>query len=374
MNILVVCYPSSGGSGIVGTSLGLEMAKRGHKVHFVTTEVPFRLMGSWKKNVFFHEVEQFEYPLFEVPPYSSALANKIFNVIMQNDIDVVHSHYAVPHSLSAFVAKEMAAQKGKKTKIVTTLHGTDVSIIGHDPILKDVVGFSLDKQDVVTSVSKAFSDEAKKLYDLKTKPEVIYNFVDIKPPKKDPKDLREVFGANKAKVITHMSNFRAVKRVEDVIKVFFKVQEKIDSRLMLIGDGPEQRTAYKLASELGIINKVHFLGLQSSIGKLLTISDVFLLPSEKENFSLSSLEAMSLGIPVIATKVGGMEEMIDHKKNGFLVEVGDIDAMSNYTISLLSDNAIYNMVSGEALKKVKSSFSSEIIATEYEKLYKKLTK
>ncbi|MFA7243826.1 MAG: N-acetyl-alpha-D-glucosaminyl L-malate synthase BshA [Patescibacteria group bacterium] len=372
MKIAIICYPSSGGSGIVGTSLGLELAKRGHQVHFIASEVPFKLIGPWKKNVFYHEVEQFEYPLFDTAPYSLTLANKIYNVVMQNNIQVINCHYAVPHSLSAYIAREMVERAGKKVKVVTTLHGTDVSIIGHDPIIKDAVGFTISKSDAITSVSKAMVDEAKEAYKLEEKIDVIYNFVDIKPPKKIPEDLKEVFGTNNAKIITHMSNFRAVKRIEDVIKVFEEVQKKVDSRLLLIGDGPEQRTAYKLASKRGLINKIHFLGLQSSIEKLLSISHLFLLPSEKENFSLSSLEAMSLGVPVISTRVGGMSEMIDHQKNGFLVEVGETSKMAEYAVQVLTDEREYKKISENAKKKVEENFSVGKIVPQYESLYKRL--
>lgn len=372
MRIAILCHASSGGSGIVGTELGLALAKHGHQIHFITSEVPFRLMGSWKKNIFYHEVETADYPLFKYPPYDLSLVNKIFDVIVQNKIDIVHAHYAVPHAPAAYLACEMAKSIGKNVSTINTVHGTDVSLFGFDPTIKDVIGFALQKSDIVTSVSKAMAKEAEETYCLKKTPEVIYNFVDVKPPAKVPEDLKEVFGFNNARIITHISNFRAVKRVEDVIKAFAKIEKQVNSRLILIGDGPEQRSAHKLAVKLGIINKVHFLGLQSSIAKLLSITDIFLLPSEKENFSLSALEAMACGVPVIATNVGGMPEMIETGENGFLVDVGDIESMVNYAVKLLDDKSLYDKISGSARERVLNNFVPEKIIPQYEELYRQL--
>ena len=372
MKIAIICHASSGGSGIVGTELGLALAKRGHQVHFIASEIPFRLIGSWKKNVYYHEVEIFDYPLFKHPPYDLSLANKIYDVIMQNKIDIIHSHYAVPHATAAFLAKEMAKLAGRSVALITTLHGTDVSLIGKDPTLKDVVAFSLKKSDANTSVSRMMAEEAQNVYSLPETPEVIYNFIDVKPPAKMPEDLRTVFGFNNARIVTHMSNFRTVKRIEDVIKVFAKIEKKVNARLLLIGDGPEQRTAYKSASKLGIINKIHFLGLQSSIVKLLSITDIFLLPSEKENFSLSALEAMACGVPVISTNVGGMPEMIENGIDGYLAEVGDIDQMAKYAIEALSNPDEFKKISVNARKKAFENFTSEVIVPKYEELYKRV--
>lgn len=371
MKIIILCHASSGGSGIVGTELGLALAKKGHQVHFITSEVPFRMMGSWKKNVFYHEVETVDYPLFKYPPYDFSLANKIFDVIVQNKIDIIHCHYAVPHAPAAYLAKQMAKSVGRDVAVITTLHGTDVSLFGTNPTLKDVISFSLKESDAITSVSAAMATEAKEVFQLPEEPEVIYNFVDIKPPTKVPEDLKEVFGFNNAKIITHISNFRAVKRIEDVIKIFARVEKKTNARLVLIGDGPEQRTAHKLAVKLGIINKIHFLGLQSSIAKLLSITDVFLLPSEKENFSLSALEAMACGVPVVATNVGGMPEMIESGVDGYLAEVGDVCAMADYVIDLLSNESKYKKISETARYKITEKFAAEKIVPLYEELYKK---
>lgn len=374
MNIAIVCYATSGGSGIVATELGMQLAKRGHKVHFIASEVPFRLIGPWKKNIYYHEVDTFDYPLFEEPPYDLALATKIFQVVTQNNIDVIHSHYAVPHSVSAYLAQQMSFLNKHKVGTVTTLHGTDVSIVGDEPTLRDVVAFALRNNNAVTSVSQAMATEAENKYGLEEKIEVIYNFVNIQPPTKTPEDLKEVFGANDSRIITHISNFRQVKRIEDVIRTFHLISKKVEAKLMLIGDGPEQRAAHKLAVKLNISNKIHFLGLQSSIEKLLAISDLFLLPSEKENFSLSALEAMACGVPVIATRVGGMGEMIDHEKNGYLYDVGDVAEMANAAIEVLSDAKKYSKISDAAQKKVKENFTPEIIIPQYEKLYESVIK
>jgi len=374
MNIAIVCYATSGGSGVVATELGMQLAKRGHKIHFISSEVPFRLIGPWKKNIYYHEVDTFDYPLFEEPPYDLALATKIYQVVSQNNIDVIHSHYAVPHSVSAYLAQQMALANKQNVGTITTLHGTDVSIVGDEPTLRDVIAFALSKSDVVTSVSQAMAAEAEGKYGLNKKVQVIYNFVNIQPPAKTPEDLKDVFGANDSNIITHISNFRQVKRIEDVIRVFNKINKKVDSKLLLIGDGPEQRAAHKLAVKLNVSNKIHFLGLQSSIEKLLAISDLFLLPSEKENFSLSALEAMSCGVPVIATQVGGMAEMIDNGKDGYLFDVGDIDGMAEAGIKLLDDKDSYKKISAAAQKKAKEGFSPEIIVPQYEKLYESVIK
>jgi len=374
MNIAIVCYATSGGSGVVATELGMQLAKRGHKIHFISSEVPFRLIGPWKKNIYYHEVDTFDYPLFEEPPYDLALATKIYQVVTQNNLDVIHSHYAVPHSVSAYLAQQMALANKQNVGTITTLHGTDVSIVGDEPTLRDVVAFALSKSDVVTSVSQAMAAEAEGKYGLNKKVQVIYNFVNIQPPAKTPEDLKDVFGANDSNIITHISNFRQVKRIEDVIRVFNKINKKVDSKLLLIGDGPEQRAAHKLAVKLNVSNKIHFLGLQSSIEKLLAISDLFLLPSEKENFSLSALEAMSCGVPVIATRVGGMAEMIDNGKDGYLFDVGDIDGMAEAGIKLLDDKDSYKKISAAAQKKAKEGFSPEIIVPQYEKLYESVVK
>lgn len=374
MNIAIVCYATSGGSGVVATELGMQLAKRGHKTHFISSEVPFRLIGPWKKNIYYHEVDTFDYPLFEEPPYDLALATKIYQVVAQNNIDVIHSHYAVPHSVSAYLAQQMALANKQNVGTITTLHGTDVSIVGDEPTLRDVIAFALSKSDVVTSVSQAMATEAEGKYGLNKKVQVIYNFVNIQPPAKTPEDLKDVFGANDSNIITHISNFRQVKRIEDVIRVFNKINKKVDSKLLLIGDGPEQRAAHKLAVKLNVSNKIHFLGLQSSIEKLLAISDLFLLPSEKENFSLSALEAMSCGVPVIATQVGGMAEMIDSGKDGYLFDVGDIDGMAEAGIKLLDDKDSYKKISSAAQKKAKEGFSPEIIVPQYEKLYESVIK
>ena len=374
MNIAIVCYATSGGSGVVATELGMQLAKRGHKIHFISSEVPFRLIGPWKKNIYYHEVDTFDYPLFEEPPYDLALATKIYQVVSQNNIDVIHSHYAVPHSVSAYLAQQMALANKQNVGTITTLHGTDVSIVGDEPTLRDVIAFALSKSDVVTSVSQAMAAEAEVKYGLNKKVQVIYNFVNIQPPAKTPEDLKDVFGANDSNIITHISNFRQVKRIEDVIRVFNKINKKVDSKLLLIGDGPEQRAAHKLAVKLNVSNKIHFLGLQSSIEKLLAISDLFLLPSEKENFSLSALEAMSCGVPVIATQVGGMAEMIDNGKDGYLFDVGDIDGMAEAGIKLLDDKDSYKKISAAAQKKAKEGFSPEIIVPQYEKLYESVIK
>jgi len=356
----------------LATELGLRLAKRGHQIHFVSTEVPYRLIGSWKKNIFFHEVETMEYPLFVTQPTDLALANKIAQVAEQYKIDLIHGHYAIPHFPAMYLAKKMLADRGISVKTISTFHGTDVYLIGEDPTLRDIVKFSAEHSNVCTTVSKSLATDAKEIYGLKKMPKIIYNFVTITPEKRGNKELREIFAPKGERIITHMSNFREIKRIPDVVRVFANVNKKIPSRLILIGDGPERNTAYKIAKQLNVLTKIHFLGLQTNIAKLLSISDLFILPSEKESFGLSALEAMASGVPVIATNTCGLPEVIEDGKCGYLSPIGDIKKMTDDTIELLTNHVKYKKFSDRCKTIAESKFDVKKIIDQYEKLYSSL--
>jgi len=374
MKIAIVCYASHGGSGTLATELGLRLVRRGHQIHFISADIPYRLIGPWKKNIFYHEVETLDYPLFVGEPFDLALANKLAEVTEQFKIDIIHVHYAIPHFPAIYLAKQMLKKKGINVKTVSTFHGTDVYIVGEDPTLKDVVRFSAEESDVVTAVSDSLANDAKEIYQLSKKPTVIYNFVTITPEKRNSKELREIFAPKNEKILTHMSNFRQIKRVPDVIKIFSSVDKKIPSRLILIGDGPERNTAYKLAKQLDVLTKIHFLGLQTNIAKLLSISDIFLLPSEKESFGLSALEAMASGVPVVASDTCGVPEVVEDGKTGFLSPVGDLKKMTEDTIKLLSDTELYKNFSEAGKKIAFEKFDDQKIISQYENLYLSLLK
>ncbi len=370
MKIGIICFPSYGGSGAMATELGICLARRGHKVHFITSEVPFRLVGGWRKNIYFHRVEEPSYPLFKSDElYPLVLANKVASIVKEEGLQIVHAHYAIPHAAALFMANKILSQK---VKTVVTLHGTDVTIFGYDHSLHGVTRASLEECSAVTAVCKYLSDKAKEVYSLRNI-DVVHNFVNIKKdPKAKSSELREVFSKPNEKVVIHCSNFREVKRVGNVLEIFAKINKKIPSKLLLIGDGPEKGLAQKMAAKLKIIDRIHFMGLQDNISRLLSISDLMLLPSEKEAFSLSALEAMSCGVAVIATKVGGMGEMIESGKEGFLSEIGDVEEMSANAISVLRDKKFFRELTKAASQKVKENFTPEIIAARYEKIYERV--
>lgn len=376
-NIAILCFPSYGGSGAVATELGKELATRGHKVHFIAPEVPFRLMGSvWRKNIFYHTLDNsFEYPLFQkYPIYPLLLANRIAEIIAQEKIDIIHAHYATPHTLAAYLAIE-TLPANKRPKIVTTLHGTDVSVVGHEMTISRMGKLALEKSDAITAVAKNLAADAKQTYSIRKSIEVIYNF--MRPtnyPEKPAKELRDVFASDKQKLLIHISNFREVKRIQDVVEIFRIVNKKVDSKLLMVGDGPDLRIAHRLAAKHQLMNNIHFLGMQSNVSRLLAISDLFLLPSEKEAFSLSALEAMSQGVPVITTNIGGMPEMIQHGVNGVIGEVGDVATLAKEAIDLLSDTEKRQQISVNAKEVVVERFAPEKIVPEYEALYDRVTK
>jgi N-acetyl-alpha-D-glucosaminyl L-malate synthase BshA len=337
MKIGIVCYPTFGGSGVVATELGIGLAGLGHEVHFITYKRPVRLT-SFYHNIFFHEVTSLEYPLFEYAPYESSLASKLVDVIRFEKLDILHVHYAIPHASVAYMAKQILKEKGIQIPVITTLHGTDITLVGADKSFSPVVEFSINQSDGVTAVSEHLKVETLQNFDIAKEIKVIPNFIDFTRFRKTNKDhFRKAIAPEGEKILIHISNFRKVKRVEDVVRVFQNVHQKIPSKLLLIGDGPERSHLEELCRTLNLCEEVRFLGKQEAVDELLAISDLFLLPSENESFGLAALEAMACEVPVISSNAGGIPEVNIHGVTGYLCDVGDIETMSEYCIDLLSN-------------------------------------
>jgi len=371
MKIAIVCYPTFGGSGVVATELGLALSRRGHEVHFVTYKQPVRL-ETISSHIRFHEVNVPEYPLFHYQPYELALSSKLVNVIKNYGIELLHVHYAIPHAYAGYMAKKMLAEEGIEIPMVTTLHGTDITLVGNHPFYKPAVTFSINKSDYVTSVSESLKEDTLRHFDVKTDIEVIPNFIDVsKFQKKTFTDCqRELMAQSDEKIITHVSNFRKVKRVDDVVKIFFEIQKSVSARLMMVGEGPERETAEKLVRDLGIRDKVLFLGQSNEIDKILCFSDLFLLPSETESFGLAALEAMVHSVPVISSNTGGLPEVNKDDFSGYLHEVGDVSAMANSAISILETEEVLRKFKRQAGETARD-FDINMIVPRYEELYNK---
>jgi N-acetyl-alpha-D-glucosaminyl L-malate synthase BshA len=370
MRIGITCYPTYGGSGAVATELGKELALRGHEVHFISYAIPFRL-NRYVENIIYHEVESSNYPLFEFSLYTLSLTSKMAEVAEFENLDLLHVHYAIPHAVSAYLAKEILRQK-KDIKIITTLHGTDITLVGLEPNFLPLVNFSIEKSDAVTAVSRFLKEKTITQYDTKKEIEVIPNFIDTEIYKPNPNcKYREHIAPKGEKVLIHTSNFRPVKRVADVIKIFDKVNKEIQSKLLLIGDGPDRFECEQLARQLNISDRVKFLGKQDAVVDILNASDLFLLPSQSESFGLAALEAMACGLPVIASSVGGIPELIKHNECGFISEIGDIDRMSKYAIELLTNEKKYELFSKNARKRALEKFDKSIVIPMYENLYQR---
>ncbi|WP_186577852.1 N-acetyl-alpha-D-glucosaminyl L-malate synthase BshA [Aquibacillus kalidii] len=363
----ITCYPTVGGSGVIATELGKMLASEGHEIHFITSSVPFRL-NSVHPNIYFHEVEMNHYPVFQYPPYDLALANKMAEVIDTEKLDILHVHYAIPHAVCAILAKEMAEHK---VKIVTTLHGTDITVLGIDRSLKKMIKHGIEKSDAVTAVSHSLVNQTKEMLQIEKEIDVVYNFVDESEYfYRNNKNLKDQFRIKEEeKVIVHISNFRKVKRVHDVIYSFEKISSEVPSKLLLIGDGPEYSEVHQLVKELNLLDKVLFLGKQKNIAELLSISDLMLLLSEKESFGLVLLEAMACGVPGIGTNVGGIPEVIEDGANGFIVEVGAIDQIADKAVTILKDPVLWERLSTEAKQRVEERFHSTMIRKQYEQIY-----
>ncbi|MGE3801969.1 MAG: N-acetyl-alpha-D-glucosaminyl L-malate synthase BshA [Candidatus Kapaibacterium sp.] len=372
MKIGITCYPTYGGSGVVATELGKELAARGHQVHFISYALPFRLDG-FRENIFFHEVELPDYPLFEVDLYSLSLTSKMVDVVLYDDLDILHVHYAIPHATSAWNAKQILNEQGRDIKIITTLHGTDITLIGLDPTLLPLVRFSIEKSDGVTAVSRYLREKTLTNFNLEREIEVIPNFVNTEHWKRvDSAHLRKRFAPNGEPVLIHASNFRPVKRVTDVVRVFAQVRESIPVKLVMVGDGPDRAEAERLCRELGFCDDVHFLGKQSGLVELFSAADLFIMPSQSESFGLSALEAMSCGLPVLSNSVGGLSELNLHGTTGYISEIADIDRMARYAIDLLKDERRYKRFSDAARERAVSQFSAQDIVPAYEEFYERV--
>lgn len=371
MKIGIVCYPTYGGSGVLATELGLGLASRGHQVHFITYHMPARLLV-FHENIFFHEVHMYDYPLFEYEPYESALASKLVHVVCKEKLDILHVHYAIPHASAAHMAKQILAAKGVQIPFVTTLHGTDITLVGSDPSFAPVVEFSINASDAVTAVSQYLKNVTEHQFSINIPIEVIYNFVDLRRFKHSDKNhFKRAIAPNGERILIHVSNFRRVKRVEEVVRIFHGILSQLPSKLLLVGDGPDRVACEQLANQLGIIDHVIFLGKQEAIEEILSVSDLFMLPSATESFGLSALEAMACGVPVIASNVGGLPEVVQHGISGYLADVGDIDSMVEYGISLLKDDQLYAAFSQSAYEQ-SLKFNIDNIMDQYEQLYAKI--
>lgn len=371
MNIGIVCYPTFGGSGVLATELGMALADKDHNVHFITYRQPVRLTG-FRANMFYHEVRVPTYPLFDYPPYESALASTLVDVVKNNKIDLLHVHYAIPHASSAFMAKQILQQENKYVPVITTLHGTDITLVGRDKTYAPVVAFSINQSDAITAVSENLKEETYRTFRIEKDIEVIYNFVDVRRFSKKPIDaFRKVIAPNNERIILHASNFRKIKRIGDVIHIFKKLNDVIPSRLLLVGDGPERPVAESLCRDLNLCDDIRFVGKQQDMEEIFAIADLFLLPSEYESFGLSALEAMAGGAPVVATNVGGLPEIITQGVNGFMGNIGDTDQMARYAIDILKDESTFNRFRTNA-KKQAENFDITRIVPQYEHLYERL--
>ncbi len=372
MRIGIVCYPTFGGSGVVATELGMALADNNHEVHFITYNQPVRL-DFISHNLHFHEVMMEEYPLFQYQPYELALSSKMVEVVEKHQLEILHVHYAIPHAYAAYMAKQMLKEKGIDVKVVTTLHGTDITLVGSHPTYKTAVEFSINNSDVVTTVSQSLKEDTLRLFNITNNIHVVHNFIDIeKYAKESQKECQRIALAQpEERVLTHISNFRPVKRTDDVIRVFEKVQQKMPAKLLMVGDGPEKRAAELLAKELGIYDKVIFLGNSSEVAEILCYTDVFLLPSETESFGLAALEAMAAETPVISTNTGGLPEVNVHGVTGFLSAISDVDDMANNALKILKDDATLMAFKKNARQHTKL-FSLKNILPVYEDIYDSL--
>ncbi|MFW3611666.1 N-acetyl-alpha-D-glucosaminyl L-malate synthase BshA [Staphylococcus caprae] len=370
MKIGITCYPSMGGSGIIATELGIKLAERGHDIHFITSNIPFRIRKPLP-NITFHQVEVNQYAVFQYPPYDITLSTKISDVIQEYDLDILHMHYAVPHAVCGILAKQMS---GKDVKIMTTLHGTDITVLGYDHSLKNAIKFGIEESDIVTSVSRSLAQQTYEIIDTDKEIVPIYNFVrENEFPTCHNEELKESYGiAPEEKVLIHVSNFRKVKRIDTIIETFAKVRERIPSKLILLGDGPELLDMRQKARELDVEEHALFLGKQNDVSAFYQLSDLVLLLSEKESFGLTLLEAMKTGVLPIGTNAGGIKEVIKHEETGYIVDIGDSEQAAQYAIRLLEDEALYTEMQSRMLDDIRDRFASELITDQYEHYYQKM--
>ena len=367
MNIAIVCYPTFGGSGVVATELGLALARKGHQVHFITYSYPVRL-DFLEMNIHFHEVHVEEYPLFHYQPYELALSSKMAYVVKTYNIDILHVHYAIPHAYAGYMAKQMLKREGIEVPMITTLHGTDITLVGNHPTYKEAVTFSINESDVVTSVSESLKRDTLRLFNVDKDIKVIPNFIGLQKTERVSPCKRSVMASADELIVTHISNFRKVKRVDDVVRVFYGIQQQLPAKLIMVGDGPEREIADQLCKDLGIKKKVLFLGNTSDIDRILCFTDLFLLPSESESFGLSALEAMAAGVPVVSSNAGGLSEVNEEGVSGYLCSIGDVQTMAEKAIYILSDKNRLAQFKQNA-RKVAARFDEEKIIPMYEALY-----
>jgi len=372
MKIGIVCYPTHGGSGVVASELAIGLAKKGHEMHIVSYAPPFRLR-TFHQNIFIHEIEVASYPLFKYPPYELGLVTKLVELAEAYDLDIIHAHYAVPHAASAYLAKQIF--NSSRLKTITTLHGTDITLVGADPSFHRVVKFAIEKSDGVTAVSRYLMTRTIEEFDIRREIRVIPNFIDAtRPAQNHDVCSREAFAPRGEKILMHASNFRPVKRIADVVRIFARVRDEIPSKLLLIGEGPERLFIQQLVRELKLGSDVHFLGEQDQLEPLFFCADLFLLPSEQESFGLTALEAMNCGVPVIGSAVGGMPEVITHGETGYLFPVGDIASMAAYAVALLTDPARLELFSIQAKRRAEQNFNADEIIPRYEAFYEEILK
>ncbi|MAX71500.1 MAG: N-acetyl-alpha-D-glucosaminyl L-malate synthase BshA [Flavobacteriaceae bacterium] len=370
MKIGIVCYPTFGGSGVVATELGLELSKRGHEIHFITYKQPVRL-ELLSNNVHFHEVHVPEYPLFHYQPYELALSSKLVDMVKLHGIQLLHVHYAIPHAYAAYMAQQMLKDEGILVPIVTTLHGTDITLVGSHPFYKPAVTFSINKSDAVTSVSESLKYDTNRLFNIKKDIYVVPNFIDLEKHRNNFTDCqRGMMASDHERIVTHISNFRKVKQIPDVIKIFNNIQKEVPAKLMMVGEGPEREAAENLVEELGIEDKVIFLGNSNEIDRILCFSDLFLLPSQTESFGLAALEAMASGVPVISTNTGGLPEVNIDGFSGYTSDVSDVEEMSANAIKILSDLNVLEAFKANA-KEQSNKFDLHNIVPMYEAIYEK---
>ncbi|MCM3269185.1 N-acetyl-alpha-D-glucosaminyl L-malate synthase BshA [Paenibacillus elgii] len=366
LKIGITCYPTLGGSGVVATELGKLLAEKGHEVHFITHSMPFRL-GKFDRNIFYHEVEVNDYYVFKYPPYDLSLASKLAQVVKLEELDLLHVHYAIPHAVCALLAKQMV---GPELKVVTTLHGTDITVLAQDESLSDLIRYAINQSDAVTAVSQDLIQETRQLLGIEKPIDLAYNFVDKRVYfPREVASLRKEFAPPDEKILIHISNFRPVKRVTDVVDIFDRVRKEVPSRLLFVGEGPELSKVLCKVKELGLLDRVTFCGKQDDVAQLLSLADLMLLPSEKESFGLVALEAMACGVPTIASNAGGIPELITHGETGYLADIGDVEQMAAYAIALLKDESLYKKTVDACLYRARYTFCNDLITRQYEELY-----
>lgn len=375
MNVGIVCYASMGGSGIIATELGIALADRGHDVHVISADLPFRL-GAFHPGLSFHQVHTPSYPLFREPQYVLSLANAIVRIAREHRLDIVHAHYAVPHATAAVLARQvLEASSAPGPRVVTTLHGTDITIVGADPSYSEIVAFSIDQSDAVTTVSESLRESTRQELAVRRAIDVIPNFLDCDRYRRaDAQPLRKRYADADTRIVMHLSNFRPVKRLDSVVEVFARLASRLPARLLLVGDGPELGTARRLARQLDVAGQVHYLGAQEDVLPLLSIADLFLLPSEQESFGLAALEAMACEVPVVASNAGGLPEVIEHGVTGFLHPVGDVAAMAQSGVALLTDAGLHGRVTAAAVRRVREFFCVNRVVPMYEAVYQRVAR